>query len=66
MVSQVLQGAELTLLDCSFASSKFLGNVLNTALVHESTPDDVALIFRQAIDQLGKDRLSLCLLRHAD
>jgi hypothetical protein len=64
--SQCFQGAELELLNRPSTASEFLRNFANTAVIDEAASDDIALIFRQALDQLRKYRLPFRLLRNTD
>src|SRR6516225_2996707 len=54
--TQLLQRAELQLLDRPFGSLKALGYLANAFLFHESHHDHAALVRRKAFDQLKQRR----------
>src|SRR5512140_959238 len=55
-VSKRLQCAELQLLDGSFRTLEFRGDVADAALFDEAPNDDQPLIFRKFIDELIEER----------
>ena len=63
LVPQRLQRAELKLLDRALATIHLSGNLPDTALLEKTPPDHVPLIFRQALEQLRKQRLPLRVAR---
>ena len=53
---QVLQSAELKLLDCALSAPDLMRNFANAHLFGEAHPDDTALIYRELIDKLEEPR----------
>ncbi len=53
---QVLQSAELKLLDCALTAPNLMRDFANALLLGEAHPDDTALIYRKPIDKLEEPR----------